>query len=193
MVITNVIGRSRQVSVLCLCVLFVLVAFAHRADAQRGGDVPPIVIPHATPDLVVGVKVPAKIMPSDQGPIEITVDNTLTAVQSTPFGNIMGGSAANGVSVDIQLTGLQALSVQGNSGLQCSIWFSGFVKCTAGAIPAGGRATITVWVKGTGSCSIYCGALYTDAWVDRANAIVERSKTNNRAVGVTDLFDCPPT
>ena len=189
MMITNVIGRSRQVSVLCVCALFVLVAFAHRADAQRG-DVPPIVIPYATPDLVVGVKVPAKLMPSDQGPIEITVDNTLTAVRSTPFGDIMGGSAANGVSVDIQLTGLQALAVQGNSGLQCYISASGFVHCLAGAIPAGGRATITVSVKVTGSCGVYCGALYTDAWVDRTNAIVERSKTNNRAVGVTDLFGC---
>ena len=92
MMITNVIRRSRQVSVLCVCALFVLVAFAHRADAQRG-DVPPIVIPYATPDLVVGVNVPAKLMPSDQGPIEITVDNTLTAVRSTPVGDIMGGSA----------------------------------------------------------------------------------------------------
>ena len=189
MLITNVIGRSRQISVLCSCILFVLVAFAHRADAQRG-DVPPIVIPYATPDLVVGVKVPAKIQPSDQGPIEITVDNTLTAVRSTPFGDIMGGSAANGVSVDIQLRGLQVLAVQGDSGLQCS-WSIWSVNCSAGAIPAGGRATITVSVKGTdGSCGVYCGALYTDAWVDRANAIVERSETNNRAIGVTDLFGC---
>jgi hypothetical protein len=192
---TNIRERSSQLLVLGLVAgLLVLVAFAQRADAQR---VPPrpIRIPFAPPDLVVVVNVPAQIQQSGQALVEIRVDNTLTPVSPTPS-RIMGGSAVNGVSVVVRFAGLEPLTVQGNSGFQCGLAGSGGtapptqVTCTGGAIPAGGTATISVSVKERGNCKIYCGPVYTDALVEPGNAIAERSKANNRDLGVTDVIDC---
>ncbi len=160
-------------------------------DAQRG-TAPPIRIPFAPPDLLVTVNAPAQVLQRGTGVVTVTIDNTLTTIPaSTPFGSTLGGSAVTGVAVEVHFAGLMAVAVQGDSGLQCGLTSYGLVAtCTGGAVPGGGKATITVSVKETGNCSYYCGPVYTDATVDVSNAISERLETNNRAVGATDVTGC---
>ena len=195
--------RSQLMVLGFLTGLLALVALAQRADAQiqqiQRGEGPPITIPSAQLDLEVTVTAPAQIQQQGQESIQVRVANTLTPSSSSPgplgSGSPLGGSDANGVSVVVRFAGLEPRTVQGNGGLQCGlVGGSGTAPMTSatctGAIPAGGAATISISVNERGNCQIDCGPVYTDAIVDPGNTITERSETNNRALGVTDVIGC---
>jgi hypothetical protein len=163
-----------------------LMACAQWADAQF--TKPPIKLRIGTPDLVVAVNAPAKINHGGQGSVEITVHNALTSMPHPTLGSILVGATVHDAPLLVLFAGLTPLAVQANNNYQCQIATHPFFVWCGGPIGAGDTATIEVLVEETGSCPRYCAPVYTDAFVDPSNLIVERSDANNRAVGATDVI-----
>lgn len=175
--------------------LFTLFALVPQAHAQKGGiDFPAFPTQKGPPDLEIAVTAPAQIAQSTQGSVQVRVNNTFAIIPSLGGRSGLAGSAVNGVDMYVRLVGLEAVAVQvqGSSSLQCALgWGNRSVSCWGGAIPAGGEVSISITVKETfDQCRDYCSPVYIDAIVDGFNTIAERSETNNRALGVTDVINC---
>jgi hypothetical protein len=181
MQIKNVQNRSGRRSALFFFAVTAAVAFPLSAEAQRSPP-PSIEIPFAPPDLEVAVSSPAFIAAESLAWVDITVSNTLTAVQNTRFGSIMGGSGVNGVDMIVYFGGLRVVSVETAGGFQCPMPAAGVatqVTCTQGTIPAGGNVTIRVLVAENVADPYYCGLVASTALVDPFGEIAERSEVNN--------------
>jgi len=102
---------------------------------------------------------------------------------------VLNSANASGVVVDISWTGGATLSMPavGDSGLNCQPISDAVVRCTGGFIAAGDAARITIPLRAPNAG----GALSVTAVADPANAIAERSETNNGA-GVAVTVRPPP-
>jgi len=181
MQIKKVHNRSGRRSALFFFAAAAAAALPLSAEAQRG-PAPSIEIPFAPPDLEVAVSSPAYIGADSLAWVDVTVSNTLTAVRTTRFGSIMGGSAVNGVDVTIYFGGLRVVLVETAGGFQCPTPAAGVatqVTCTQGAIAAGGNVTIRVLVAVNVTDPYYCGLVASAALVDPFDNIAERSEVNN--------------
>jgi uncharacterized repeat protein (TIGR01451 family) len=128
------------------------------------------------PDLTVSINAPTSVVTNGSLPYTLTVNN-------------IGAANATGVEVDDTLpAGVTFVNASGTSLFTCS-FSSPTIKCTGGAVSAGGNATITINTTAPGTT----GSITDTAVVDpTCTNATESNCSNNNATFATTVTNPPP-